>query len=127
MKVIAKLAFVFLVPTVLASCQIDAPVLSACDATTYDSGSPTKTWALGNTQLETISLWFSQRSSGWALSHATYAPKLLLSCKGADNSFVSINIVRNLVVLNSSGQYSKQLTDADVTSLRVLIDPKPKT
>lgn len=106
----------------LAGCKFTLPQVSSAAIEQYSTGQTLHAKELNPNQVHALSNWFSQHSSGWSSSVASYAPSLLVRAKHADGNVSVINIMSNMVVVyNRSGQYQQQFTQNELAVIRRIL------
>jgi hypothetical protein len=107
----------------LAGCKFSLPQVSSATIEQYQTGRPLQAKELTPNQVRALSDWFSQHSSGWSSSVASYVPTLLVHAKHTDGDTSVINIMSNMVVVyNRSGQYQQQFTPSALAEIRRIVE-----
>lgn len=116
---IKRVALVTLVLALAACKMVLAPPVSGIVESHAVAGTMDQPTELTATQLEAFSAWFSQHSSGWSSSPASYLPTLVVRIKhsNGDSSVVNV-LVDSVVVNNREGQYVHQFSTAELSALR---------
>ncbi len=106
----------------LTACKIEVPDIATASVTRYSAGNPD---ASGNTtqlapeQRAALLAWFKQHASGWAVSHATYAPALEASLTHENGAASVVNVLpAKVVVYGGFGQYERRTNKQAIAALR---------
>jgi hypothetical protein len=103
----------------LSSCKVEAPTLAAGSVEAFESGRPVKTWQLSPRNLEQLQGWLQRNTDGWSRDFVSYAPRLKASLKGADGSFLALNLMdTTVIVYGTPGQFKQTFSREEIASLR---------
>jgi hypothetical protein len=109
----------------LAACNFTLPPISSAVMEHHSSGSPIYKVELNQSQANALSGWFSQHSSGWSSSVVSYVPALVVRVKHSNGDISAVNIFGNYVVVyNSSGQFTQQFAESDLSGLRRILEAR---
>ncbi len=108
--------------TVLSACNVEVPAIDSAKVAQYESGKPQKTWELNRSEIAALSQWFQRHQDGWSPTFTTYAPGLNVVLGNAKRPVGGLNILGNRLVVNvERGQYIRELSPEEISSLRTLV------
>jgi hypothetical protein len=125
MKVILARTFAICIFIVLSGCTFTLPPVTTASVERHQNGQPLQAFELKATQIQTLSGWFTQHTSGWSSSVVSYVPALVVRAKHANGEVSVINVLsKSVVIYNSTVQYEQQFKETDLTALRsILVAP----
>jgi hypothetical protein len=121
---IARHSLALLVTLLLAACTLDIPSIQAAEATQARTG-PSGTfvrqrWELDARQVQEITLWLKNHSSGWSTSVASYSggsPYVRITHNNGDTTSIGILSPTEVLVVHDREQYVQRFEEADVRNL----------
>jgi hypothetical protein len=107
---------------VLAGCTLELPPAVSGTAQPHGTLDPLPIVQLSPVQLEAVSSWFSQHSSGWGISVASYIPVFEVTLTLSNGKTAYVNIMQTQVVVNyDKSQYVQSFPKSDIESLGRLV------
>ncbi len=121
----SKIAITFLLAWTLSACTLEVPATTEAVVAITQGGHVASSETLTAAQLQSLSGWLQERSSGWSLSLVSYAPAVEVRVKHSDGSQTVVNIMQSkVVVYGSAGQYEQAFAPKELLRLRSAIGVK---
>lgn len=106
---------------ILAGCTLELPAAVSGTAQPHGSLNPSSI-SLSSAQLEGVSSWFSQHSSGWSHSVASYVPVYEVTLTLANGKTAYVNIMQTQVVVTyEKSQYVHAFPKSELERLGRLL------
>ena len=120
-----KLAITILLAWLLSACTLEVPAATEAVVTINHGGQVATSEKLTDGQLQSLSGWLKERSSGWSPSYVSYAPATEVRVKHSDGSHTVVNIMQSkVVVYGNAGQYEQTFASNELLRLRSTIGVK---
>ncbi len=122
MSLFRTLTFTVAAALISAGCTLKFPAAVSGTAQPHGSLNPLSTSQLSSAQLEGVSSWFSQHSSGWSHSVASYVPVFEVTLTLANGKTAYVNVMQTQVVVNyEKSQYVQSFPKSELESLGRLL------